>query len=552
MASIIKLKRSLTQGQRPSTLVEGELAVNIEDRKLFVGGLGGGANVQIVSGDQYNLVSQANTSHGAPGGAVDIALTVDNQRLSNDAISLISAGNIQITGNANGSVTVGTSGLVPVQFSANTGTASALNGNLNIKSQTESGIDVTASGSTITIAGLDATDTVKGVASFNIDDFDVSSGDVSLEDSVIKSVTTDSGSLTPSSHALSILGGEGLDVTHTGTTITVSGEDATTTNKGVASFSTDNFNVVSGAVSIKDGGVVNAELASKTITNAKIANQTIITGLLADGAVTSPKIGSKTIQANNIADGTITNSEIENKTIITGLLADGAVTSPKIGSKTIQANNIADGVITSTQIQEKSIYANSIADGVITSAQLAPGAITANAIGNDSIVLGTKTTGNYVATISGTTNEIEVSGSGSETSAVTIGLPDDVEVTNNLTVGDVLTVSGNTQIDGNLNVDGDLNVEGSVTYISSSTVEIGDVMLKLAANNVADTSDHGVYAKYVDGVTTKYAGYFRDSGDASVFKFYKDLEVEPTTTVDTSAAGFTLAQVDAIIDGGTF
>lgn len=52
----------------------------------------------------------------------------------------------------------------------------------------------------------------------------------------------------------------------------------------------------------------------------------------------------------------------------------------------------------------------------------------------NSVALGTDTTGNYVATISGTTNEIEVSGSGSETAAVTIGLPDDVTVTGNLTV----------------------------------------------------------------------------------------------------------------------
>jgi hypothetical protein len=58
----------------------------------------------------------------------------------------------------------------------------------------------------------------------------------------------------------------------------------------------------------------------------------------------------------------------------------------------------------------------------------------ATTVAANSVALGTDTTGNYVATISGTTNEVEVSGSGSETAAVTIGLPNDVTIGNNLTV----------------------------------------------------------------------------------------------------------------------
>ena len=158
---------------------------------------------------------------------------------------------------------------------------------------------------------------------------------------------------------------------------------------------------------------------------------------------------------------------------------------------------------------------------------------------NNSVDLGTHTTGNYVATVSGTANEIEVSGSGSETAAVTIGLPD------NVTIGNNLTVSGNTHIDGNL------TVEGATTYLSTSTVYTDDGMMKLNANNVADTVDSGIYNKFVESATTKYAGYFRDATDG-VFKFYNSLEVEPTTTVNTGAAGYTLAQLDAVIDGGTY
>jgi len=63
---------------------------------------------------------------------------------------------------------------------------------------------------------------------------------------------------------------------------------------------------------------------------------------------------------------------------------------------------------------------------------------------NDAIDLGTDTTGNYVATISGTANQISVTGSGSESAAVTIGLPSDVTISNDLTVTGNLTVNGTT------------------------------------------------------------------------------------------------------------
>jgi hypothetical protein len=54
--------------------------------------------------------------------------------------------------------------------------------------------------------------------------------------------------------------GEGIDVASAalgGNTVqlTISGEDASTSNKGVASFSSDNFAASSGAISIKSGGV---------------------------------------------------------------------------------------------------------------------------------------------------------------------------------------------------------------------------------------------------------------------------------------------------------
>lgn len=136
------------------------------------------------------------------------------------------------------------------------------------------GIDtaINAATNTLTIAAELADTVNKGVASFDTNDFNVVSGAVELKDTVVKSITTDSGALTPASHSVSILGGEGIDVTHAGSVITVLGEDASTTNKGVASFATANFTVASGAVSTKT-----ITLGSSTLTNG--STTTTLAGL---------------------------------------------------------------------------------------------------------------------------------------------------------------------------------------------------------------------------------------------------------------------------------
>lgn len=99
--------------------------------------------------------------------------------------------------------------------------------------------------------------------------------------------------------------------------------------------------------------------------------------------------------------------------------------------------------------------------GTAASATFATTAGTANAVAANSVALGTDTTGNYVATITGTANEIEVSGSGSESATVTIGLPE------------------NVTIPGSLIVSGNLTVSGSTTFLNTETLTIEDNIILL-------------------------------------------------------------------------
>ena len=227
--------------------------------KNYVDGLfAGNAMVFKIAGDVGTLDSIYGGGTVTFQGDSDILTTITNNKIAfTHRASSVVAGTFGSTSsipvfrvNANGHIdsatTVSLATTLNTAGETGTGSIALLTQTLTIAAG--EGIDTTASGQTITITGEDATISNKGIASFATADFNVTAGAVELKDTVLKDITTDTGPLTIATHGISILGGEGVDVTHASSTITIAGEDATSSNKGVASFDVTDFTVTTGNV----------------------------------------------------------------------------------------------------------------------------------------------------------------------------------------------------------------------------------------------------------------------------------------------------------------
>ena len=264
-----------------------------------------------------------------------------------------------------------------------------------------------------------------------------------------------------------------------------------------------------------NGGISNTMIRSDAVTTAKILNNNVTLAKLplattgkrviastASGAVYSEQqvdsdmIGSLAIPAAKIQSNAITTVKIIDSAVSTSKIQLNAVTTAKITDLNVTTGKLANNAVTYAKMQTSSTAnrvvgatsaGSQLGEVQIQSEMIATGAVDSAALKANTVTLGTKTTGPYVASLVQGTGVTLTNNSGAG-STPTIAIGQAVGTTSNVTFNDVI-VSGN------------LTVSGTTTSINTETLTLEDNIIVLNSN--------------ATGVPTENAGIEIERGDSA-------------------------------------
>jgi hypothetical protein len=175
-----------------------------------------------------------------------------------------------------------------------------------------------------------------------------------------------------------------------------------------------------------------------------------------------------TINANNgVVSGSTQITYASISSIPSGIVSGSTQVTPLLPTGTVSGSSqityasissIPTGIVSGSA----QIILNLPTGTVSGSAQVTPllptGVVSGSSqvITSDAITLGTHTTGNYVATITGTANQITVAGSGLETAAITLSTPQDIHTSANVQFNSIGVGTAATAVAGEIRAINDI------------------------------------------------------------------------------------------------